>query len=138
MNQLGIAPDQLTQTRAAFEAWRANRRGRQRIPESLWNAAASLLNTYSLSVVARELRLNPKDLRQRQRGTANPGRRPRFVELTGVALASGQTTVSNGPKGPGSEIRLNLERGDGSRLSVTLSSAEWERVEQLWTAFVRG
>lgn len=62
----------LAQTRAAFDAWRANRPGRRRIPEHLWQMAIALLNEHSLSRVAHELRLSTKQLRRRKLTAIQP------------------------------------------------------------------
>ena len=47
--------DDLARVRAEFDAWRSARPGPGRLPEHLWALAASLLDRYSVPVVAREL-----------------------------------------------------------------------------------
>src|SRR3989442_12548828 len=59
------SPD-LPFVRTEFEAWRARRIGRKRIPESLGAAALALLDRYPLTLICRELRLSPKQLRKRR------------------------------------------------------------------------
>ncbi len=41
-----------------FQQWRANRKHRSRIPEELWEAAASLTEQYSVHYISRYLGLN--------------------------------------------------------------------------------
>ena len=49
-----------------FEAWRAQKRRGERIPEQLWSEAIALVKDYGLSPVTRRLRLSGRDLNQRR------------------------------------------------------------------------
>jgi hypothetical protein len=62
----GKSSSDLHFVRHQFEAWRAGRTKRQRIPETLWAAAVSLLDRYPFGLVCRELRLSPMRLRKRR------------------------------------------------------------------------
>ncbi len=78
--------DDLARTRHAFEIWRANRKGRTRIPLELWEQAVSLLTHHPLTRVARELRLGPAELRNRCHASSPPpvpliSPAPQFLEL---------------------------------------------------------
>lgn len=81
-------------TRAAFDAWRSAQPRRCRIPEHLWQQALSLLDCYSISRVAHALRLDYKQLRQRQLAaekplSSNPATGPSFIELRPTDLSVG-------------------------------------------------
>ena len=54
----GNLPARLEGVRRRFERWRATRKGRSRIPDSLWASAALMANTYGISRTAQALRLN--------------------------------------------------------------------------------
>src|SRR5271157_5265532 len=51
-----------------FQQWRVGRQKLGRIPEPLWQAAASLHPRYSVFRIARALRLNFNDMRDRIHG----------------------------------------------------------------------
>jgi hypothetical protein len=55
----------LDQVKQQFEEWRKIKKGRERIPEKLWDAAVSLSDEYPISRIARELRLNYSTLKSR-------------------------------------------------------------------------
>jgi hypothetical protein len=57
------AQNDLEGVRAQFEQWRKNRDKRVPIPESLWNAAASLHPAFSLYCISKTLRLNHTQLK---------------------------------------------------------------------------
>ncbi len=48
-----------------FQQWRARRKHRSRIPEELWEAAASLTEQYSVHYICKSLGLNHSALRDR-------------------------------------------------------------------------
>ena len=140
------ANDNLTRARRAFEVWRANRQRRTRIPPDLWEKAVSLLDHHPITRVARELRLDPAELRKRRLASAqslapSTSPAPQFVEVrssdlncgTGSALKSGAAPhlFTEAP------LRLQIERADGHRLTLSLPSSEWSRVEALYSAFIR-
>ena len=141
------ATDDLARTRHAFEAWRANRRGRTRIPLELWQKAVSLLDHFSITRVARELRLDPAELRKRRPPSARPrvtnnSPAPQFLEVRASDLCSspGATLCSDpGTCRPTTEsaLRLQIERADGNRLTLHLPSSEWKQVEALYSFFLR-
>ena len=142
------ANDELARTRHAFELWRANRQGRTRIPLELWQKAVSLLDRFSVSRLARELRLDSAELRKRSHASTLPplttttSRGPRFVEvsaaeLTSMNSSSPQTHDEATCRSSETAFRLAVERADGSRLSLHLPSSEWSRVEALYSLFLR-
>jgi hypothetical protein len=65
----------LEQVHELFERWRKDKTGRDPIPESLWEAAVSLTDGYSINKIARRLRVNHNDLKNRARSHIT------FIEL---------------------------------------------------------
>ncbi len=141
------ANDDLARTRQAFDAWRVNRRGRTRIPPELWDQAVLLLNHHPITHVARQLRLDPTKLRKRrlaahQSVLPNSSPAPHFLEVRASGLNSKSSpTLTSDPGAPRltteSAWRLQIERADGHRLTVSVPSSEWSRIEALYSLFLR-
>ncbi len=88
----------LEEVRALFSRWRHDRRRRDRIPDALWKAAASLTDAHSVNVVAKCLHLNHTDLKARSH------RKPlTFVELDPVTI----------------ECTVEMEKPTGERMRIT-------------------
>ena len=139
--------DDLARTRQAFDAWRAKRQGRTRIPPQLWEKAVSLLAHHPITRVARELRLDPTKLRKRrlsvhQSGLPNSSPAPHFLEVRAAGLnsKSGPTLISD-PSAPRltteAAWRLQIERADGHRLTLSVPSSEWSHIEALYSLFLQ-
>jgi hypothetical protein len=99
--------------RDQFETWRKRRPCRGRIPEALWQVAVGLcVEEHSIFEVARTLRLNYNDLkdrvqRSRDRGI-DSGEGPGFVKL-GLGtptMASGWVVEMEAPNG--SKMRMSF------------------------------
>ncbi len=141
------ADNDLARTRHAFELWRANRRGRTRIPPELWDNAVSLLGRHPITHVARELHLDPTELRKRRLAAHQPrapdsAPAPQFLEVraSGLSSETGPTLTSDpAPPCMASEtaVRLQIERADGHRLTLFVPSSEWLRIEALYSLFLR-
>ena len=69
----------LKEVQQQFEQWRKTRKGRQPIPEHLWQAAAKLSKQYSINYVARLLRLNHTALKEKVEISKQEN--PAFVEI---------------------------------------------------------
>lgn len=141
------ADDDLARARRAFEAWRANRRSRTRIPPELWGTAVALLAHHPVTRVARELHLDPAELRKR-RPASHPPPVPvdapaaHFLEVRASGLNFGNdATPSSDPRPPRRApepfLRLQIERADGHRLTLAVPSSEWPRIEALYSLFLR-
>lgn len=124
----------------AFDAWRRSRTSRGHIPESLWAHAIALLDAHPITVVCRELRLNPAALRARQKLAVHQPPPPTFVELRGADLATPlrtRTPRASRVLAPEPErVRVTIERADGSRLLLEIAD-EASRLGTLCQAFVR-
>lgn len=55
----------LSEVKHQFEEWRKTKKGRERIPEKLWEAAVSLSKVHSISRISNVLRLNYSALKNR-------------------------------------------------------------------------
>lgn len=142
------ATDDLARTRHAFERWRANRRARTRIPQELWEKAVALLSNHPITRVARELRLDPAELKKRRHAPALPLPRDTSASPQFFALDAAELNRRNG-SGPLIELtptsrqlthnnlRLQIERADGHRLTLSVPSSEWKQVETLCSLFLR-
>ena len=141
------AKDDLARTRHAFAAWRANRNGRTRIPPELWDTAVSLLAHHPITHVARQLRLDPTELRKRRRAmhqslTPETTPAPHFLEVRAASLNSTTSpTPSSATRPPrlttDAAVRLEIKRADGNRLTLSVPSSEWSHIEALYSVFLR-
>src|SRR6185503_15411277 len=84
--------NKLQQLKTELETWRSQQTGRKQIPQHLWDKAFELLNSYPVSVVSRELRLDYNKLRNHRLSPnrARKSSRPRkaFLELAANDLAN--------------------------------------------------
>jgi hypothetical protein len=73
----------LEEVHELFERWRKDKTGRDPIPGALWEAAISLTDGYFVNKIARRLRVNHNDLKNRARSHIT------FIELpvTGTSNA---------------------------------------------------
>lgn len=102
-----------------FEAWRINRTKREKIPESLWEAAVRLCDQHPITHVCRHLRLSFADLKKR---LSPSNQRPvRFMEL--------DMSCFSGP------WQIECERADGTKLRFS-GSGQPPAVESLFRQFL--
>ena len=120
-------PADLLELKARFETWRANRKYvREPIPDELWNAAADLTRRYPPSLVGRVLKLDSSKLKKlliKRSARVSARKKPRatFFQLpTEIALPEAGSSLLQRPVG----CRLQIERPDGSRLTLTLPSLD--------------
>jgi len=75
----------LEEVQGQFQSWRAQRKKGQRIPEELWKAAIGLYSHYSIYKIARALRLDHMDLKERinriGKGKLPAKHEPHFIEF---------------------------------------------------------
>lgn len=71
----------LPRARDEFDQWRASGSGRGRIPDRLWRLVVSSLDSFSRSVVSKELRLSAGDRRKRHQAVDARADRNACVEL---------------------------------------------------------
>jgi hypothetical protein len=100
-----------------FERWRGHKHEGERIPQQLWQAATALYPQYSMNKIARSLRLDSGDLRDRIHRAGGRNRRsksheiPQFMPLT-VASADGLA-----------DCHIKVTDGRKARLTIRLKGA---------------
>jgi hypothetical protein len=113
-----------------LERWRSKRKGRSRIPESLWMAAGALAREHGVNPVARVLRLEFNHLKRmaesEQQGACKSLESPSFVELAGsrTAVAASQCMIElQGQRGT-----MRIEWKGTTADLVGFSRAVWEMI----------
>jgi len=76
----------LEEVKQLFTTWRASRKHKTRIPDDLWEAAASLAPQYSIHQISRDLRLNHTSLKDQvvartEENSTSSAPQPFFLEL---------------------------------------------------------
>ncbi len=125
---------------APIETWRTNRKYvRELIPDELWNEAAALSRCYPPSLVGRVLKLDPSRLKKRlikRSARTSILKKPQaaFFQLpTEITLPEVGPILPQSPNG----YRLQIERPDGSRLTLTLPSLDLVSISRLCADFLR-
>ena len=131
-----MTTDKLSICRAAFESWRHQRTGKRIIPDKLWLQAVSLLDDYPISRVAKELRLNATQLRQKQ--LAFKPQQPlgeHIKEQVSFLELNHLLPIANNPSGlETSTLDLLIERVDGTRLTLSIPASDNNLVQTLLAA----
>jgi hypothetical protein len=135
MSALPDPSSELARVRALFEQWRLRRSApNQKIPLELWRDALSLLDSFPLQLLARELGVSASRLRHQRDALApvppEPSR-PSFV-----SLALPHPAASAAPPPSEQIARLVLERPDGSRLALSLPAHCADRLDALCRDFL--
>src|SRR5262249_54378454 len=112
---------------------------REPIPDELWNAAADFSRRYPPSLVGRVLKLDPSRLKKllvKRSARAPLRKKPRaaFFQLpTEIALPEVGSPLLQHT----TACRLQIERPDGSRLTLTLPSLDLVSISRLCADFLR-
>ena len=129
-------PADLLELKKQFDTWRKTRQTRSPIPAELRQAAIALLEHYSAALICRVCRLHPHALKK----TAPPKPAataacptPAFFALPPLAAPP---LVAPVPQAT-SECRLQLERPDGARLTLTLPTPARATLTALCADFLR-
>ncbi len=141
-----ISPE-LADFKAQLDSWRGSHPIRSRIPPHFWQQAVSLLARHSVSAICRATHLHPEGLKKqaallgvRPTSTSSP---PTFLQFNSEALnclppnRTKNSTDDSTTRPKAVDYRLQLERPDGSRLSIQLPAPEWTRIEALYSLFLR-
>lgn len=141
--------DPLLAARSAFDNWRASNSKHSRIPPHLWHIAIALLDHYPLSVVASQLRLNSARLRRHLNSSSaslTQASQPaqNFIQISDADLNILNTTPQsiNADQdrklhSDAANLRLVIERPDGSRLSLSVPASNWTHLDSLCSSFIR-
>jgi len=129
MNNRDTFSEELGQVHGRFEQWRQqNGRRRIKIPELLWEAAANLVQAHGVNRVAKTLRLDYNQLKERsgkKTGPKNTQSGFSFVELTMPAVGATQGKV------------IELINREGSRMIVRLNDNSGQELASLAEVFLR-
>jgi hypothetical protein len=133
-------PVGLPELKGRFDAWRKSRKYlREPIPDELRQAAAEMSGRYPSSLVRRVLKLDPSRLKKptakrAAHADARKKRQPAFFKLlTDAALpepASAPQSISG--------CQLQLERPDGTRLTLMLPALDLISINRLCDDFLKG
>jgi hypothetical protein len=139
-------PTELLELKNQLDLWRAAHRKRARIPAHFYATAVSLLDRCSLSLICQQTRLRPASLRKHAaaEGSVAPPEeppQPAFFHLPATALSPQTCAASSAARAPGtsaqeSHARLLLDRSAGARLTLTLPTADWDRIQAMCLAFL--
>jgi len=119
----GRSPGDLLELRRQLDSWRQSQSCRARLPDELWDLAASLARRHGVSLVARTLGLSFYKLRRRLAPAGPAG----FVELRTVEAArpgGGECVVE---LCDGRDGRMTLRLSGGGPALVALAEAFWRR-----------
>jgi len=111
----GEVPARLEGLRRRFDRWRRTRKGRSRIPETLWTAAAKAAGKYGLNPTAQALRLDYHALKKHVKAAGN--------KPDGVAVAT-FVELASPAAGSARECTLELEDPGGAKMRIHLKGVE--------------
>ena len=135
-------PQELRDLKAHFDLWRENRSSaRTPIPEHLWLKAVALLGKYPLHKICSVCKLHPDRLKRRAEMADPISHSPQ--QKDGSASEAFFQLPSTTPAGtqrqkPLPSYRLQLERPDGARLTLTLSALDASVINSLCERFLLG
>ena len=112
-----------------FEAWRATRIGKSRIPAHLWQEAIDLHPLYTVTEITKTLRLGHSDFKKKISQTNLDLAPTDFIRIEQTPsqisipdsrqpVNDNQTTTIELEKGDGSRIRIQRELNDQALLSI--------------------
>lgn len=131
-------PADLLKLKARLDAWRLIRKyARQPIPDEFRQAAVEMAERYSPSLVRHTLKLDPWRLKKLANKKPGPARRKRQTAF--FTLPPEAATLLSAPPAPqdAAGCRLQLERPDGARLTLTLPSLDFISINRLCADFLR-
>jgi hypothetical protein len=131
-------PADLLKLIARLDTWRANRRyARQPIPNEFRQAAAEMTERHPVSLVRRVLKLDP--WRMKKPATKKTDRARHKPQTAFFTLPPEPALLLPGSSAPQNLVgcRLQIERPDGSRLTLTLPSLDLASARQICADFLR-
>ena len=122
-------PAGMERVRRRFESWRKKRRGRARIPERLWVAAAGLAREYGVNPTSRALSLDFNKLKafvnQKDPARKRGSEPPQFLELV-TSPGAGAAECVIELEGPRGKMRIEW-KGSTMPDLAGLGRMLWER-----------
>jgi nitroreductase len=133
-------PAELLELKACFDRWRATRKyNSEPIPDELRSAALEMTERYSSSLLQRVLKVQLWHLKKR--GAAKRPARAVAPKLSKAAFFKLPiepilpTAASASPSNNG--YRVQIERPDGARLTITVPPSDAASIERLCADFLR-
>jgi hypothetical protein len=139
MQHDAVIPTELLELKARFDDWRANRSyDREPTPAELRQAAAEMSRRYP-SLVRRVLNLRPTRLKDNSthKQSAPTRKKPQTAFFQLPFDAALPNTGASTPQAT-TDCRLQLERPDGARLTLTLPTLDFVSLHRLCADFLRG
>src|SRR5262249_6084703 len=130
-------PAEVLALKSRFDQWRAKRNHiRERVPNDLREAVVRLAQHYSPSLVRGVLTIDPWRINGSTASKTNSARKKTtatFFQLPLEVSAPAPRTVAGGAAG----FRLQLERPDGARLTLSSPALDLDSVRQFCADFLR-
>lgn len=135
-------PAELHELKVRIDTWRANRRHiREKLPADLRSAVEEMGRRYPHSLIRRILKFNP--WRLKTTATSKKPSRAKVLKASQTAFfrlpaeaALPELELSSPQKT--TDCRIQLERPDGSRLTLTLPALDHPAVNRLCIDFLQG
>lgn len=132
-------PNELLEIKARFDQWRANRKYlREPIPDELRDAALEISRHYPPSLLRQVLKVDPSRLKPKAKAKAPRSRRQAQTAFFKLPLPAAQAPAESLTSQSSTAYRLQIERPDGSRLTLTLPSLDAAALNALVADFLRG
>lgn len=133
-----MAAMNLDQDKQRFAEWRSRRKGREIIPEGLWEIACKHIPSLGITRVAREFHLNDNKLREKaQREGINTARPRKQKSMQPEKVAFQEILLNRTFFPPVPCPGLILERPDGMRVRIEGQFPDPEYVGKLATCLWR-
>lgn len=128
-------PNDVLELKAQFDAWRRARKSpRAKTPDDLLQAALAMKDRYPARLICRACRISSKTFARASASTTSPKKRQSkasFFKLPFVSEPSSPSFQLN------HDCRVQLERPDGSRLTLTISTLDPATLNTLCLNFLR-
>ena len=112
-----LKPSKLNKVISHFEAWRATRVGKSRIPSHLWQEAIDLYPSYTVSEITKPLRLGHSDFKKKISQIEQNLTPTDFIRIDQSTTRSDISTAHHLLKDH-QITTIELEKGDGSRIRI--------------------
>jgi hypothetical protein len=134
-------PNELLELKTHFDQWRANRKFRSEpMPDELRRAALEMADRYPSSLLLQVLKVQVWHLRRDASKRSDSAKAPKLAKRAFFKLppCPKTATADSFPTSTLTDCRLQLERPDGSRLTLTAPSLDVSAFNALCTDFLRG
>lgn len=128
-------PHDLLELKARFDAWRRARKSpRAKTPDDLLQAALAMRDRYPARLICSACRISSNTFARASVSAASPKKRQSTASFFKLPLVSAPSFT---PSQLNHDCRLQLERPDGSRLTLTISTLDPATLNSLCLNFLR-